>query len=243
MSGSHVFLQYVRRSFVLRWALLFAAFGIPLAVLAVSEGIRTHRRVQDFYPTRAEIQAKYRIGGRGGPSHFLLIRYLDRAGGQHERRVGASRGEYAEARRGDEIAAYVSGIDPSDAWLVSAGQPNYKRTEALAGVAGGMFVPLVAMLEWLRRRAAVLRDGHPVTGRVEKSGRDYRIRFSTKFHYRVTWSCTGPDGRLRRGKSLHVPKPFASKWRPGDEIEVYFDPRHPWLAEVDVYGMRNGDRK
>jgi hypothetical protein len=222
---------------------LFAAFGIPLAVLAVSEGVRTHRRVQDFYPTRAEIQTKYRIGGRGGPSHFLLIRYLDRAGRQQECRVRASREEYLNARRGDEIAVYVSGIDPSDAWRVSEGQPGYNRPLALAGFAGGIFVPLLAMLEWLRRRAAVLRDGHPVTGRVEKSGRDYRIRFSTKFRYRVTWSCTGPDGRLRRGKSLHVPKPLASTWKPGDEIEVYFDPRHPLIAEVDVYGLRNRDRK
>jgi hypothetical protein len=36
-----------------------------------------------------------------------------------------------------------------------------------------------------------------------------------------------------------MPKTLAGKWRSGDEIEVYFDPRHPWLAEVDVYGLRN----
>ena len=238
VSGSLVFLHYMRRSFALRSALLIAVVGILPAGIAVSEAIRTHRRALDYYQARAEIQAKYRRGGRGGPSHFFLIRYRDRVGRQHERRVQASRREYIKSRMGDEIAAYVSGIEPSDAWLVSTGKPDYKRTLALAGFAGAMFLPLVIVLEVLRRRATVLRKGQPVMGRVEKVGRDYRVRFSTKYLYQVRWSCTGPDGRPRKGKSLHMPKRLANEWKPGDVIEVYFHPKHPRIAEVDAYGLR-----
>jgi len=239
VSGSVVFLQYLRRSFALRSVLLIAVVGILPAGIAVSEGVRTHRRTLDFYTARAEIQAKHRTGGRGGLSYFFLIRYRDRAGRQHERRVRATRRECIESRTGDEIAAYVSGIEPTDAWLVSAGKPGYKRTIALAGFAGAMFLPLLIVLEGLRRRAAVLHKGQPVMGRVEKVGTDYRVRFSTKYLYQVSWSCTRPDGRPRKGKSLHMPKRLANEWKPGDAIKVYFHPEHPRIAEVDVYGLRS----
>ena len=237
--GLPVILQYVRRSIAFRSVLPFALVGIAITGVAVAEGMRTHRRELDYYPVQAEIRAKYRQGGRGGPTYSLLIRYLDRAGHQHEGRVWASRKEYAEARRGDQIAVYVSGIDPGDAWPRSAGQPRYKRTTVLAGSGAALFLPLLIVLEGIRRRAVVLCGGQPVTGRVERVARDYRSRFSPRYLYRLTWSCVGPDGRRRTGKSLHMPKRLATQWKPGDQVAVYFHPDYPRIAEVDVYGWRN----
>lgn len=49
----------------------------------------------------------------------------------------------------------------------------------------------------------------------------------------------GPDGHRRRGKSLHMSKQLASRWKRGDEIPVYFDRAHRRIAEVDVYGLRS----
>jgi hypothetical protein len=241
VSESRAFLQYVRRSLPFRSVLMLAVIGVVPAGFAVAEGARAHRRKLDFYPVRSEVLAKNWRGGRS-PSYFLLIRYLDRAGGQHQEMVWASRGEYLASQRGDEVAAYVSAIDPNDAWLVSQGMPGYGRTIALAGFAAAMLLPLVIVSDRLRRRVAVLRDGQPVKGRVEKIGRDYRIRLATNYLYQLTWSCTGPDGRQRKGRSLHMTKRQASAWQRGDEIDVYFNSRHPWFAEVDVYGLREESR-
>lgn len=154
------------------------------------------------------------------------------------RRVQGSKGEYTKVRTGDEIQSYVSGMDPGDIWLASAGEPSYRRTGVLGACAALALLPTVIVLNWLRRRSAVLRNGRSLAGRVEKVGRDYRTRFSTKQNYQLWWSCVGPDGR-RRGKSLHMSKQLASRWKRGDEIPVYFDPAHRRIAEVDVYGLRS----
>ncbi len=233
-------LQYVRRSIAFRSALPFALVGLLVVGVAVAEGIRTHRRGRDFYQVRAEIQAKYVQGGRGGPSYALRIRYLDLAGQQHDPRVWVSRKEYGAARRGDTIAVYVSGIEPDDAWPMSAGQPGYVRTTVLASIAAALFLPILFVLEGVRRRAVVLCEGLPVSGCVDRIAKDYRSRFSPRYLYRLTWSCTGPDGRRRMGKSLHVPKQLANQWKPGDHIEVFFHRKYPRWGEVDVYGLRLG---
>jgi uncharacterized protein DUF3592 len=239
VGGRSVFVQYARASRGLRAAVFVAVIGAVLAAFSVSVGIRDHRRTQDFYPAHATVLAKYRRGGgRGGPTYEALIRYLDRQGQPHVRRVAAARKEYLELRPGYEMPVYVSGLDPGDAWPASAGKPNYRNTALLGGCGAAAFLPLVIVLEWLRRRAAVLRNGQPLRGRVEKVGRDYRIRVSTKYRYQLRWSCTAPDGRRWRGKSLHFPKQLASQWKAGEEIDVYFDAGHPQIAEVDVYGLR-----
>ncbi len=237
--GWTAFFRYLKASYAVRYALLAAVFGILLAASATSEGLRTHRRLQDFYPRRAEILAKYREGGRGGPFYYFLVRYFDRAGQSHTRRVQARKRGYTEARTGDETQTYVSGLDPSDVWLTSAGEPSYRRTAVLSACAALALLPTVIVLNWLRRRSIVLLNGRPFAGRVEKVGRNYRTRFSTKLNYQLWWSCTGPDGLRWRGKSLHMPKQIASRWKRGDEIPVYFDPAHHRIAEVDVYELRS----
>ncbi len=238
MARRLVFVRYLRASLAIRYSAFIAMFGVLLAALALSEATLTHRRIQDFYPARAELLGKSKEGGRGGPYYYLFIRYFDRAGGPHVRRMATTKKEYTTFRTGDEIRTYVSGIDPRDAWLTSTGQPGYRRSEVLGVLAGLAFLPAAIVLDWLRRRATVLHNGKPVTGRVEKAGRDYRLRFSTKRNCQLHWSCVGPDGRRWRGKSLHIPKQIAGRWKRGDEISVYFDPAHPRIAEVDVYGWR-----
>ena len=236
--GWRVFLRYLRASYAIRYALLAGVFGVLLAAVALSEGARTHRRVQDFYPKRAEVLAKYQDGGRGGPYYYFLIRYLDRAGWSHVRRVQSSKSEYTEARTRDEVQTYVSGMDAEDIWLASKGEPNFRRTEVLGTCAALALLPTLIVLNWLRWRSAVLLSGQSLAGRVEKVGRDYRTRFSTKHNYQLRWNCVGPDRRRRRGKSLHMSKQLASRWKRGDEIPVYFDRVHRRIAEVDVYGLR-----
>ncbi len=238
MARNAVLRRYLLASFGLRFALAAALFGIVPAWIAVSEGRLTHRRSRDFYAVQSEVLAKQRVGGRGGPYHYLIVRYIDRAGDRHLRRVPAARRDAVGLRQGDRTRIYVSGADLGDVWLASGGPPGYRRSFVFGGFAVVLFLPLAAVLEWLRRRARVLRDGQPIAGRVEKVGRDRRTRFSTKCAYQLTWSCTGPDGRPRKGRSLHIPKQRAAAWKQGDEILVYMDPSHPLIAEVDVYRLR-----
>lgn len=83
-----------------------------------------------------------------------------------------------------------------------------------------------------------MRDGQRTVGRVEKVRRDTRLRLTTKYKYVMVFSYTGPDGRIYRRRSLHLPKKLADRWKGRSEISVYFDPARPWLAEADVFGVR-----
>lgn len=58
MAGWSVFLRYLRAGYAIRYALLTGVFGILFAAVALSEGVRTHCRAQDFYSKQAEVLEK-----------------------------------------------------------------------------------------------------------------------------------------------------------------------------------------
>ena len=230
--------RFLKWSLGFWWGIGWSAAGIALTLVAIFVWSRYHASKDDFYQARGTIADKKHRGRAADP--ILTIGYLARDGQPHQTDVLVSRAEFPQFNLGESIDVYVSGADPDDAWLATAGP----RTAALPWIVTGLALvfiipgPLVFATSLLgaSARARTLATGLLVQGKVasvEDSGwRINRVRWPM---LRVQW--TGTDGQTYEATTLPM-RPGQVKYDEGDPIDVYVDPATPRRGEPDPDGIR-----
>jgi len=115
----------------------------------------------------------------------------------------------------------------------------------LFGAIGGLFASLGIGLAshaliTSARPARIVRDGTPVLGVVnEIAENDSALKVAGT--YRLVYCFTDESGTAWEGRGPPQPWSLASRWDPGENILVLFDPKDPARNEADLFETRNDD--
>jgi hypothetical protein len=129
-------------------------------------------------------------------------------------------------------------LNRADDVLVNPPAPGWAAATlagAVLGAAGSGLGLLCLSRAW--RRTRVVCGGVPSVGRVTEVVPDDAPGSRLRVGYRFT----DDRGVGRDGRTSPLPRPVASRWRPGDPILVLFRPDDVFRHEVDVYGARDDE--
>lgn len=231
---------YLKWAFGMWFGGAWALAGTVLLLVAAWQWSRYTAAKNDFYEVHATILEKTHVSRQHDAA--LVLQYTSRDGAPHHTTLRVRRRDFDGYAIGGDVPLYVSGADPTDAWLRSDGAPSSFAAWLLSGLALVFFVPgILSFALAVRRalaRAETLRTGLATDGRVTEVGNSGWVINNVRYQM-VRYEWTGIDGAKHEGASLPF-HPSRLAWDEGDPIKVFVDPDDPARGEVDLSGVRDG---
>lgn len=239
-------IRYLLASFWFIFGLIWAVVGTPFLIIGIF-WLHSEYQIQTHgVSATGTVVQKYHGTTRNGSSNYG-IKYVfnDAAGKEHIDTVSSLAWEkWRMFNDGERIPVIYLPDKPTRSRLAANITPYWWVGPGIFLFLGASFASvgwILLIRAWIKchDEVAMMRTGYPVQGQITGMYPELNVRINNRNPNYLTYKFTGPDEKVREGRTPYLSRKLEDKYSRETTITVVYDPRNPDHYEADIFGFRS----